>query len=115
MDFFAQRIVAGAVNVDGNAVPLPQRIELLQNYPNPFNPSTEISFVLPKAGRLELRVFDVLGREVVTLADEVRNAGAHTMTWDGRSASGAPVASGVYLYQLKAGDVTAARKMMLIR
>ncbi|MFA5832453.1 MAG: T9SS type A sorting domain-containing protein [Bacteroidota bacterium] len=76
-------------------VAAPEQFELYQNYPNPFNPSTTISFLLPTAGDVSLKVFDVVGREVVTLFDEVKVAGFHQQVWDATN-----VATGVYIYQL---------------
>ncbi len=94
---------------------LPKSYVLYQNYPNPFNPSTEIRFDLPEAVRVELKVFNILGQEVVTLVDDVRAAGAYRILWDGKNAGGLSVASGVYVYQLKTGNFQDAKKMVLIR
>jgi spore germination protein YaaH len=79
----------------------PQRFELLQNYPNPFNPTTAISFQLSEVSFVTLKVFDVLGREITTLVNEMRKPGLHTVQWD---ASSAP--SGVYLYRLRSGEIS---------
>lgn len=94
---------------------IPTSYQLYQNYPNPFNPTTEIRFDLPEAVRAELKVFNILGQEVVTLVDDVRNAGAYRILWDGKNAAGLSVASGVYIYQLKTPSFTNAKKMMLLR
>ncbi len=90
--------------------PQPDKYALHQNYPNPFNPSTQISFDLTKAGHVSLKVFDLLGREVQTLVDEVQPAGTHSITFDG---TGLP--SGIYLYRLQAGDFTMTKKMVLLK
>ncbi len=84
--------------------------QLLQNYPNPFNPSTVISYQLPVSGRVTLRVFDMLGREVASLVDGKINAGAHQVQFN---ASG--LSSGIYLYTLETPDFTQTRKMLLIK
>ncbi len=81
-----------------------------QNYPNPFNPGTQIRFHIPAAGRVVLKVFDVLGREVVTLAEGSFAPGVHTVTFD---ATG--LASGVYLSRLEAGGVVQTRRMMFMK
>ncbi|MFQ5584064.1 MAG: FlgD immunoglobulin-like domain containing protein, partial [Calditrichia bacterium] len=102
---------------------LPQNVVLYQNYPNPFNPTTEIRFALAEGGRVELKIYDLLGREVKTLLGECRDPGRYIVQWDGTNDAGQPVASGVYLYRLKAGDptagpgqsYTAVRKMLLVR
>jgi hypothetical protein len=95
--------------------PLPETIALYQNYPNPFNPTTEIRFDLPENAPVELKIYNTLGQLVMTLVDEVRPAGVHRIMWDSNNASGASVASGIYIYQLKAGSFVDAKKMVLIR
>jgi hypothetical protein len=95
--------------------PLPQEIALYQNYPNPFNASTEIRYDLPQAAKVQLKVFDILGHEVVTLIDGMRLSGAHCVIWDSKTASGVQGASGVYVYQIKAGSFVESKKMLLIR
>ena len=94
---------------------LPTEFELSQNMPNPFNPSTQISFALPSAAKVNLTVFNVLGQQVNTLVDEYMTAGYQTVTWDGRDNSGASVASGVYFYRIVAGDFAETKKMLLLK
>ncbi|MBK8130612.1 MAG: T9SS type A sorting domain-containing protein [bacterium] len=102
--------------IDGvEDIAIPVSYALYQNYPNPFNPNTEIRFDLPEAIHAELKVFNILGQEVVTLVDDVRAAGAYRVLWDGKNAAGLTVASGVYVYQIKTPNFTDAKKMMLIR
>lgn len=88
----------------------PQAFLLHQNYPNPFNASTKIGFEVQGSRFVSLKVYDVLGREVATLMDEVQDAGFKSVTFDAANLS-----SGVYFYQLKAGGLTATRKMVLMR
>jgi hypothetical protein len=83
---------------------------LLQNYPNPFNPTTQISFQLLEPSNVTLRVYDMLGKEVATLIDDYKNAGAHTVRFN---ASNLP--SGMYIYQLRAGEHTSMRKMLILK
>lgn len=83
---------------------------LLGNYPNPFNPITTISYNLPEATEVALTVYDVSGRQVAILVDEYRQEGSHKVTFDAYSLS-----SGVYLYQLKAGDLNTTGKMVLMK
>ncbi|MBK6765231.1 MAG: T9SS type A sorting domain-containing protein [bacterium] len=83
---------------------------LLQNYPNPFNSSTAIEFVVPRATRVTLRVYDVTGREAATLADDVVTPGLQRVIFDASK-----IASGVYFYVLRAGDFSESRKMLLIQ
>jgi glycosidase len=82
---------------------VPAAFALHQNYPNPFNPSTTIGFDLPHAARVVLTVHDLLGREVTRLVDADVDAGNHTVTWNGRSGTGTPLASGVYFCRMLTG------------
>ncbi len=93
----------------------PQSFVLDQNYPNPFNPSTNISFTLSKQNNVELTVFDLLGRHVKTLANQVLPEGDHQISWDGTTDSAVPAPSGVYFYQLKVDNQTSTKKMILIK
>ncbi len=87
-----------------------ETFRLEQNYPNPFNPTTNISYVLPKAENVSLKVYDVLGREVATLVNEVKPAGAYTVPFNASN-----LASGVYFYKLQAGSFVQTKKMMLVK
>lgn len=110
-----------ALTVEDGWRVLPNAFALSQNYPNPFNPNTTIRFRLPGGAtgeslvrRVELKIFDVLGREVATLVDEEMGAGEYSATWDGHAATGqAP--SGVYIYRLTAGEFVATSKMVLVK
>jgi flagellar hook assembly protein FlgD len=86
-----------------------------QNYPNPFNPTTSFEFRVSSLEFTTLKIFDVLGQEVATLASEIRPVGVYTVRWDGRDNRGASVSSGVYLYQLVAGSSTVTKKMILLK
>ncbi|MBN2172335.1 MAG: T9SS type A sorting domain-containing protein [Candidatus Krumholzibacteriota bacterium] len=88
---------------------------LWQNVPNPFNPATIIDFELPRAGAARLRIFDVAGRLVRTLASGELPAGRHRVRWDGRDGAGKYVASGIYFFRLEAGGHDVTRRMVLVR
>ncbi len=88
---------------------------LSQNYPNPFNPETNIGFELTESAVVSLKVYDVVGRLVRTLAVGQFEAGAHTVTWNGRDEAGAFAPSGVYLYKLEAGDFSQTRQLLLLK
>jgi hypothetical protein len=88
--------------------------KLNQNYPNPFNPSTTISWQAPIAGHQTLKVYDVLGNEVAALVDEYRAAGNYETEFNPTS-SIKNLASGIYFYQLKAGDYVETKKMILLK
>jgi len=83
--------------------------------PNPFRGSGEIAFDLPKAARVELTVYDLAGRLVRALVVGETSAGHHSVRWDGKDVLGRPVASGVYLYTLRAGDLSATRSLVIVR
>ncbi len=89
---------------------LPEAYALDQNYPNPFNPSTTISFSLPRASDVSLKVFNLLGQEVATLVNGNQAAGPHEVTFNA-----AGLSSGVYFYKLVTGDFTQVKKMSLVK
>lgn len=89
---------------------LPVQISLEQNYPNPFNPVTSIRFSLPNATDVSLRVFDLLGREVDTLVDELLSSGPHEVQFDASS-----LASGIYIYKLESASESLTRTMTLLK
>lgn len=93
-----------------NEYPVFSIFELEQNYPNPFNPSTVISYQLPVSSEVTLKVFDVLGNEIATLVDQYKSAGRYEVEFD---ASKLP--SGIYFYQLKAGQFSETKKMVLLK
>jgi len=94
---------------------LPSVAALHQNYPNPFNPSTEIRFDIPTARDVQLRIYNQLGQTVRTLVDNRMKAGTYALEWDGQDQMGRSVASGVYFYNLEAGDFNQIRKMTLVK
>jgi hypothetical protein len=98
------------VDPDGGTSALPMQFHLRQNYPNPFNPATTISFGVDRRDYVSLRVYDILGREVATLMNEVLEPGTHTRVFDA-----AHFPSGVYWYRLTAGGSVAVKQMTLLR
>ncbi len=84
--------------------------ELSQNYPNPFNPSTQIRYSVASGTMVSLKVYNVLGQEVATLVNNFQNVGSYTVNFDASK-----LASGIYLYQIKAGEFSQVRKMMLVK
>jgi hypothetical protein len=95
---------------DPGPVRVASDFSLRQNYPNPFNPTTEITFDLPRTIYGTLKVFDVLGREVAVLANGTMQSGEHRIAFDGSR-----LPSGVYFYQLKAGEFVQTKKMLLLK
>ncbi|MEE9190283.1 MAG: M28 family peptidase [Candidatus Neomarinimicrobiota bacterium] len=88
---------------------------LLQNYPNPFNPITQINYQLLEDGKVILRIYDLLGREVRTLVNSTEQAGYKTVKWDSKDSYGQPVSGGVYLYHIEAGSFSYTKKMILLK
>ncbi|HMN25932.1 MAG TPA: T9SS type A sorting domain-containing protein, partial [Ignavibacteriaceae bacterium] len=102
---------------DNNSKNIPDEFVLYQNYPNPFNPSTTISFTIPsvtlsgvEGSRVQLKVFDILGNEIVTLINEYKPAGSYQVRFDAKGLS-----SGVYFYTLNVNGVTYSKSMMLLK
>jgi len=89
---------------------IPTAYKLEQNYPNPFNPTTSITFALPIAGNVELKVYDILGKEVASIVSGNMNAGTHIVPFDASA-----LASGVYIYKITAGSFIDSKKMVLIK
>jgi hypothetical protein len=115
LDFPARSITtlsfSGALitGVDNRSI-LPVECSLSQNYPNPFNPSTTIDYFLAKESFVQLRVFDVLGREIKTIIHEKESVGKHTVYFDASDLN-----SGVYFYRITAGGFVGSKRMMLIK
>jgi hypothetical protein len=89
--------------------------ELSQNYPNPFNPQTTIAFSIKDRGAVSVKVYNVAGELVRTLANDDRAAGSYTLVWDGRNDAGQPVSSGVYFYKLVTNSFSQTKKMVLLK
>lgn len=94
---------------------LPEGFHLAQNYPNPFNPSTMIQYEIPQAAHVRLAIYNLLGERVRTLVDAKESAGLKHITWDGRNDRGERVSSGVYLYQLEAGELKMTKRLLLMK
>ena len=101
--------------IENNEGKIPSAFELQQNFPNPFNPQTDIRFNLPSATHVVLRIFNTLGQEIRKLADTRYHAGFHTVVWDGKDNKGSIVPSGIYFYQINAGQLTQVKKLTLLR
>jgi len=89
---------------------IPESYSLSQNYPNPFNPVTKINFALPKQSFVTMKIYDILGREIKTLVNEVKSAGNYIIDFNASE-----LASGVYYYRIEAGDFKDVKKMILIK
>jgi hypothetical protein len=89
---------------------IPTRFSLRRNHPNPFNPSTTFEIQVAKPGPVRVKVFDLLGREVTTLLNKIMKAGTYSITWDASS-----MPSGVYFYNMQAGNFIDTKKMVLLK
>lgn len=109
-----------AVGTENTGEYLPADYTLKQNFPNPFNPTTTIEFSLPVVADVRLTVYNILGQEVITLLDEQRSAGLHSVNWNATDSYGAKLSSGIYFYKLKASDADGndfidIKKMVLLK
>jgi len=98
---------------ENNSIPTEYKLD--QNYPNPFNPSTTINFQLSSAGIVNVKIFDILGREVITLVNTQKPAGKYQVIWNGTDNFGNKVTSGVYFYRVQTGNFIASKKMVLLK
>ena len=103
-------IVGSEFVKEDNELSSPDGFKLEQNYPNPFNPSTTLKYYIPEAGNVELKVYDIIGNEVATLVNESKSPGSYEVQFNA-----AQLASGIYIYSLRAGSFKETKKMMLVR
>ncbi len=89
---------------------IPAKYDLAQNYPNPFNPTTNINYDIPFDGRVSIKIFDMSGREVLILVNDIQPAGYYTVNFNGTNLS-----SGAYFYILKSGNFAESKRMMLVK
>jgi hypothetical protein len=95
--------------------PIPKTFELSQNYPNPFNATTVIKYQLPKDVPVNLKIYNVLGEEVISLTNEYQKAGYYEVKWSGTNTIGKDVSSGTYFMRIQAGDFVKSKKMLLLK
>jgi hypothetical protein len=108
--FLADTLLRGAILGVTESPMMPMEYRLEQNYPNPFNPETVIRYSLLVTGPVTLKVYDVLGREMATLVDEVKQPGEHRVLWNAGNYS-----SGVYFYRLQAGSYSGTKRLLLLK
>jgi len=112
---YMQRVNDWIVSVNNTPDIQPVGWALENAYPNPFNPSTKIAFEVGTTSNVKLTVYDILGREVVKLVNSTRQAGSHSVLWNGQNSAGSKVASGAYYYRLEADDVLITKRMVLVK
>ncbi|MBK7981960.1 MAG: T9SS type A sorting domain-containing protein [Ignavibacteriae bacterium] len=103
-------VISSPTSIKNITNSIPTEYKLDQNYPNPFNPTTKITYQLPEKSIVTLKVYDILGKKIVELVNETREAGNHEVIFDASNLS-----SGIYYYQIKAGDFIQSKKMLLIK
>ena len=108
-DVWVIKLTHNPVSVD-NTMKIVEQYELSQNFPNPLNPSTKIRYSLPQLSKVVIKVYDILGREIVTLVNEEKQTGTYDITWYAEN-----LPSGVYFYRIQAGDYVKTKKMVLLK
>ncbi|MBX7047321.1 MAG: T9SS type A sorting domain-containing protein [Ignavibacteria bacterium] len=99
-------------NTENKVTAIPLEYKLSQNYPNPFNPTTKINYEIKNAGFVTLKIYDLLGREIVQLVNETKDAGRYSIDFN---ASKYMLASGIYFYRIKAGEFIDTKRMVLVK
>jgi photosystem II stability/assembly factor-like uncharacterized protein len=94
---------------------IPDNFEVSQNYPNPFNPNTKFRYALPEGRNISIIIYDINGSKITELVNNYQNAGTYEVTWNGKNDFGEHVASGTYIYSIKAGDYKVSKKMVLLK
>jgi hypothetical protein len=123
IEYEAYKILGGAydpinltlLTTSLNELGIPDKFTMNQNYPNPFNPSTTIQYGVPEAGIVNVTIYNLLGQEVKKLVNEYKDPGYYDVVWEGVNNSGQPLATGIYLYRMTAGDFVQNRKMLFIK
>jgi acid phosphatase type 7 len=114
LDHFSIIKTSGVSSIDDSRNALPTDFSI-SNYPNPFNPSTRILFTVPQSGYVSIKIYDMLGRTVATLVDNVVGYGIHTIDWSAKDAKGNDLASGIYIARIQSGQSVRNTKMILLR
>ena len=113
--------VINAPNPKEMAELLPEKYDLSQGYPNPFNPTITLPYALPDLSTVVIHVYDITGRRVATLKNQMQKAGYHKIRWDGRNKTEKPLSSGMYIIQMTAKSMedgelfTKAQKVVLLK
>jgi len=93
----------------------PKEFRLYDAYPNPFNPVTTVRYDLPKNSLVTITIYDMLGKKVKTLINQIQDAGHQYIIWDGTNTNGSSIGVGVYLYQIQIEHYTQTKKMVLLK
>jgi hypothetical protein len=109
-DVWIIKLKSDIVGMDEDVAEAPEFYNVSQNYPNPFNPTTKIKYSIPQLSNVVIKVFDILGNEIETLVNDEKPAGIYEITWNAEK-----FPSGVYFYQIKAGNFIQTKKMILLK
>lgn len=107
--------VISSVEDDNIENEIPSKFSLFPNYPNPFNTETIIRYDIPQNGFVSIKVFNILGQEIVTLIEKFQQPGKYSIRWDGRDKFGRYVASGVYVYSISIKNYNVSKKMVFLK
>lgn len=107
-------IIDSSVGISIGEIPT-LKTNISQNYPNPFNPETTIKYSIKEDTRIFIEIYNIKGQKVKTLINEFREAGYHSVIWNGKDNNGKPVASGLYFYRMKTANYDAMRKMIMLK
>ncbi len=108
-------LVVNATGIIAENIQIIAHFDIRQNVPNPFNPGTRIQYQLPKTSHVLLGIYNLMGQELIRLVDEVKDTGIYSVEWDGRNSEEVYLPSGIYIYQIKAGEFTESKKLILSR
>ena len=106
-------VVGEQLNV--NEISIPKEFSLINPYPNPFNPVTTLSYELPEDAKVNITIYDMIGRQVKTLVNASQTAGYKTIYWNATNDKNRPVSAGLYLYVIQAGEFSQTKKMILLK
>ena len=113
--YFIRATIQTTTSVAEISSEIPTEFQLTNNYPNPFNPSTKFRYALPEARNVKIIIYDINGSKVTELVNNYQGAGTYEVTWNGKNDLGQQVASGTYIYNVKAGDFVQTKKMLLLK
>jgi hypothetical protein len=102
-----------ALSVDNNTIP--EVFALHNNYPNPFNPVTNIGYDIPELSKVSIDIYNIAGNKVKTLVSKEHQPGRYKVQWNATNESGAPVATGMYIYKIRAKDFVSVKKLLLMK
>ena len=112
-DGWPNELIVGSLDIeDGN---LPTKYSLYQNFPNPFNPITRINYDIPKAGYVDIKIYDIAGRKITSLVNQIKAMGSHFVYWDGKNDLGKNSPGGMYIYTIKVDNFINSKKLVLIK